>query len=152
MPSFYAFFALEVLFYIVTLVFGLLIRKEMKRGMKNKTQVKRSFSSELNEEDRFIKERRRQILLILLAYTVTISLRMVCIIMYEIQFSKSIECVYVEEVAHVLRSTNGLGQFVLILNQITQTIPHILLPIILYVIPSSTFKPGDQISLEKGLL
>ena len=82
MPSFYAFFSLEIVFYLVTLVFAFLIRKEVKKRLNNKTKIKRSFSTELNEEDRFIKERIRQIWLILLAYTITIVLRITCIALY----------------------------------------------------------------------
>ena len=115
MNSFYPFFAVEILFYIVTLVFGVLIWKQIKKG-KNKLTPKGSFSLEDSSgEDRFIKERARQVLLILVAYSISVILRITWTILFKTEPS-ALKCIYADNSAFVLHSLNGMGNFILILN------------------------------------
>lgn len=83
--------------------------------------------------------------MILIAYTLSVLLRVTWAVLYEIKSGESIQCVFIDNSIYALKPLDGLGEFIMVLNQVTQLVPHILLPVALYVIPASSFKRNGKI-------
>lgn len=95
-------------------------------------------------EDQYIKQRKKQITIVIFSYSSTIILRILAIILNNI-FSSKIKCTFIDN-AFINGSDNFLGQSIIIINSIIELIPHILLPIAMYIIPAT--KNSFVLSME----
>lgn len=98
--------------------------------------------------DQYVNERKKQIWLVLLAYTSSVILRGVILLMTSL-LDDYFECSSCEGI-YILTSDNAIGQFLLVLIELNQLIPHVVIPVALYVIPVKTVK--HTIKLEEELV
>jgi hypothetical protein len=68
-----------------------------------------------------------------MAFSLSLILRAVVLI-FSINWDSFINCECVEEV-YILTSDQFIGQFILVLIEINQLIPHLVIPIALFIIP-----------------
>jgi hypothetical protein len=137
--AFYLLFAFEALLYGLTMWCGSLILKQMREEVKKQMSVIRpteSFddTSAFATTDRYFIERRRQITLILVTYSLTMVLRVVWIVL-NVVYSDDISCTLVQQ-AYIIDSDTVLGNFILAVNFVIDLLPHVLLPIAMYIIPA----------------
>lgn len=82
----------------------------------------------------------------LAAYTVSLILRG-AILIFNIAFSDCFECNTYDDVK-IITSDYLLGQIVLVIVEINQLIPHLVIPIALYVIPIESNRRSTEVFLE----
>ena len=56
------------------------------------------------------------------------------------------------EGVYILTSDQALGQFMLILIEINQLIPHLIIPIALYIIPIKNTRKSTELNFNSTLL
>lgn len=100
-----------------------------------------------NQEDRYFRQRKLQIRLILISYSLSMLLRIIWIIMSALYSNDNISCTLVDQ-ASILNSPTVLGNAIMTINSISDLIPHFLLPVALYVIPAPRFIPQTTESLN----
>lgn len=148
--AFYLLFAFELLLYGLTMWCGILILRQMVVALRQQLSLMKpteSFedSTVLGTSDRYFVERRRQITLILTTYSLTILLRLIWILLNEI-YSDDLSCTLVEQV-YIVDSDTILGNFIIVINFVIDLLPHVLLPIAMYVIPAHriSLKPSGEV-------
>ena len=144
-------FATEFLSYIPTLYFGMdIIRSITKKHEEEKAHSANELFLFAPVSDQYIKERKKQIKLVLAAYTVSLVLR-ASILGFNIAFSECFECNTYDDVK-IITSDYPLGQVVLVIVEINQLIPHLVIPIALYVIPIKSNRRSTEVFLEETLI
>ena len=142
--------ATELVSYIPTMYFGM----DILRNIDKSNQIESSESTESGVmetiTDSYIRERKKQIKLVLSAFTISLLLRAI-ILIFNINFDDYFICSECEGV-FILTSDQAMGQFLLVLIEINQLIPHIIIPIALFVIPVGRQSSGRRIILEQTLL
>lgn len=99
------------------------------------------------QEDRYLRQRKLQIRLILISYSLTMLLRIIWTVLSELYSNDNISCTIIDQ-ASILNSPNLLGNIIMMINSVGDLIPHFLLPIALYVIPAPRFIPQNTESLN----
>lgn len=144
-------FATEFVSYIPTLYFGIDIIRSITRKHE---EEKASSANELflfaPVSDQYIKERKKQIKLVLVAYTASLLLR-AFILVFNMAFSECFECNTYDDVK-IITSDYPLGQVVLVIVEINQLIPHLVIPVALYVIPVRSNRSSTEVFLQDTLL
>lgn len=97
--------------------------------------------------DTYIRERKKQIRIVLVAYTVSLVLRLV-VLLIDHFLKDYFECEEVEGVV-IITSSSLFGQAVLCLIEINQLIPHVIIPVALYVVPLQKSLTSSQLSLVR---
>lgn len=101
--------------------------------------------------DQYIRERKKQIKLVLGAYTISVFLRAFVLIFNLVADDDMFTCVDCES-AKIITSDYFIGQFVLVIVEINQLIPHMVIPVALYVIPIKMLRRTSDINLQETLL
>lgn len=99
------------------------------------------------QEDRYLRQRKLQIRLILISYSLTMLLRIIWTVLSELYSNDNISCTIIDQ-ASILNSPTLLGNITMMINSVGDLIPHFLLPIALYVIPAPRFIPQNTESLN----
>lgn len=86
----------------------------------------------------------------LVAYTASLLLR-AFILVFNMAFSECFECNTYDDVK-IITSDYPLGQVVLVIVEINQLIPHLVIPIALYVIPIKSNRSSTEVFLQDTLL
>lgn len=85
--------------------------------------------------DQFTIERKKQIYAVMIIYGLSLLIRtFLLIISISIEDSDLVQCENVEGIM-IITSDYFLGQLVLILIEINQLLPHIIIPIAIFVVP-----------------
>ena len=134
--------------------YGVKILRNIKAEQRNSlTTIKtptESFEDSTFMGDRYYRDRLRQITLILFSYSLTILLRIVWFILNGVYRNNQITCTLIDQ-ATIINSNSFVGNLILSINSIIDLIPHILLPIALYVIPAPRLQINTEtVDLETG--
>lgn len=98
-----------------------------------------------------MRERKKQIVIVLIAYSISLLLRgSILLLTYVLRdLFQCEEC----EGVYILTSDYGFGQFLLILIEINQLIPHIVIPVALYIVPFQKMnRSSKDYNLESTLI
>ncbi len=101
--------------------------------------------------DQYIRERKKQIKLVLGAYTLSLFLRAFVLIFNLASPDDEFTCLDCES-AKIITSDFWIGQFVLVIVEINQLIPHLVIPVALYVIPIKKLRKTADIDLHSTLI
>jgi hypothetical protein len=136
--------------YYGNLILNQLMSNEQSLQINRLTPTESFSDSTLGGTDSYFKDRKRQIMLILFSYTLTIILRIIWLILNNVFFDDNISCSLIDQ-ATVINSDTILGNLILAINSIIELLPHMLLPIALYIIPSPKIRiRSKNIDLEEG--
>lgn len=97
-----------------------------------------------------MNERKKQIILVLSAYTLSLLLRGLVLI-FNIDWSSYFVCIECDGI-YILTSDQFWGQFLLVLIEINQLIPHLIIPIAMFVIPVGKLRQNNKIDLQETLI
>lgn len=86
----------------------------------------------------------------LIAFSASLVLRGVVLI-FSINWDSFIQCDFIEDV-YIITSDQFIGQFILILIEINQLIPHLVIPIALYIIPVRKRRLSVDLKLAETLI
>lgn len=70
---------------------------------------------------------------------------------FSIDWDSYFDCTEYNDV-YILTSDLIWGQFLLVLIEINQLIPHLIIPVALFIIPAGKLSNKDKITLEKTLI
>lgn len=82
----------------------------------------------------YFQERMKQIRIVLFAYIISLFVRFILSILTIFFLNKLFKCVRIENVS-IITSVSGFGQALLVIGEINQLLPHIVIPIAMYLIP-----------------
>ena len=100
--------------------------------------------------DTYIKERKNQIKLVLGGYTISLVLRAL-VLGFNIDFDNYFTCTDFDGI-YILTSDQFMGQLLLVLIEINQLIPHLIIPIAFFIIPVSRHSNRNNVDLQETLL
>jgi hypothetical protein len=145
-------FATEFVSYIPTLYFGVdIIRSITRKHEEEKAESSKELFLFAPVSDQYIKERKKQIKLVLAAYTLSLCLRAFVLIFNLTADDSMFTCVDCQSVK-IITSDFWVGQFALVVVEINQLIPHLVIPIALYVIPIKKLRKTLDVNLEETLI
>jgi hypothetical protein len=101
--------------------------------------------------DQYIRERKKQIKLVLAAYTLSLCLRAFILVFNLAADDDEFTCTDFESVK-IITSDYAVGQIVLVIVEINQLIPHLIIPIALYVIPINKLRKTTDVFLKETLI
>ena len=131
-------FVTEFICYVPTMYFGFDIIKNLDRKDKEEMESSSDLSDSLLQlssiKDQYIQERKKQIKLVLSAFTISLFLRAV-VLGFNFNSDDYFNCFDCEGVK-IITSDLVIGQIILVLVELNQLIPHLVIPIALYVIPA----------------
>lgn len=145
-------FATEFASYIPTLYFGVdIIKSITRKHEEEKAESSKELFLFAPVSDQYIRERKKQIKLVLGAYTISLFLRAFVLTFNLAADDNMFTCVDCESVK-IITSDYFIGQFVLIIVEVNQLIPHLVIPVALYVIPFKKLRRTSDINLQETLI
>lgn len=141
-------FATELVSYAPTLYFGWDILKSISyKQQEQKDELRLSTDHMLFKpvSDQYAKERKKQIQLVLAAYTLSLLLRGT-VLGFNFNWDDYFTCTDFEGV-YIVTSDRFIGQAMLVLIEINQLLPHLIIPVALYIIPVKRSSKSSDLHL-----
>lgn len=101
-------------------------------------------------KDIYIKERKKQIYLVLSVFLLSLIFRTALSVTYTVQGEDFITCSTIDEQIVIITSDSVAGQIVLVIESFNELLPHIVIPIAMYIVPLR--KRSKSIRFNSALL
>lgn len=106
-----------------------------KKSSTTETMLSACIDSRKSLSDQFITDRKKQITAVISFYTLSLVIRtFLLFVSIFIEDSDLIQCQNLEDTV-IITSDYFLGQFVLVLIEINQLLPHLVIPLAIFIIP-----------------
>lgn len=101
-------------------------------------------------KDIYIRERKKQIYLVLSVFLLSLIFRTALSVTYTVQGQDFITCSLIDNQIIIITSDSVAGQIVLVIESFNELLPHIVIPIAMYIVPLR--KMSKSIKFNSALL
>ncbi len=109
-----------------------------KKSTITETILSSHVETKNNLSDQFTIERKKQVFTILAVYTMSLVIRVILLIVsIFIESSDLIKCQEMDGI-YIITSDYFMGQFMLIMIEVNQLLPHIIIPLAVFMVPMKT--------------